>query len=250
MTARKAGQEQHQPLVLPGGFAQDHELAHVRETVQNLERAFSEALGAGDSESALAISKELTGYQHRDPLAYYNSLCRQEKIAHQTADDQAELTLLDQKRIVKHFLPGYRLGGLWVCRSGPLQGQIIEVSYENDVLIATRIYTKEIVPTNTVIFRAIVSPDHPQPKPIEVADVEDPRLAKLECFEGEGGLMSTQAKEDEFLPGRLVIVGDLFAFAIIPLEVQIFFRRCPAETVERIEYLEKCRRSLGSSFAL
>ena len=46
------------------------------------------------------------------------------------------------------------------------------------------------------------------------------------------------------MPGQLIIVGDHFAFAWLPLGVQIFFMRVPDNIASQLETLEKDREML------
>ena len=127
----------------------------------------------------------------------------------------------DSMRLVKYFLSQYSLEGLWVGRSGPLRKQVIKITYQNDTLIGTKVYGDQVVPSGEVIFQVRVSPESKRPDPIDVQHVTDPRLKRLERFTGEGRVVDKKRGSVKWVESQLILVGDYFAFAWIPLGIQV-----------------------------
>lgn len=238
------------PMSLLGGFARGEDLAEVRHTIGCLQARFDDALESGDFDEAALCREAITEAQDRDPLAKYNNLRARSAAALKRQDIATAERTNDMMRVVKHYLPQYGLEGLWVGRSGALKKQVIRVSYEGDTLIGTKIYSDNIVPSGEVIFRVKVSPEAVQPVPIDVEHVSDPRLKKLERFSGEGRVVDKKSKSAHWLPGQLVLVGDYFAFAWLPINLQIFFMRVPDNITAQLLTLEEDRQSLDRLMAV
>mmetsp|Transcript_37076 Transcript_37076/g.100019 ORF Transcript_37076/g.100019 Transcript_37076/m.100019 type:complete len:321 (-) Transcript_37076:197-1159(-) len=232
------------PMSLLGGFARGEELAEVRHTINCLQSRFDEAIDSGDFDEASRCREAITEAQERDPLAKYNSLRAHKLQAENRQDIAAMERTNDQMRVVKHYLPQYGLEGLWVGRSGALKKQVIRISYEDDMLVGTKIYSDNIVPSGEVIFKVKVSPEATQPQPIDVAHVTDPRLKKLERYTGKGRVVDKKSKSTHWLPGQMILVGDYFAFAWLPINLQIFFMRVPDNITAQLLTLEEDRQSL------
>lgn len=232
-------------LILPGGFAGGDELLEIRKDVASLESKMRDAVGNGDLEMAVRFREAIVKTEARDPQARYNQLKAQYDEAVQAQDLDTMESSQDNMRLVKYFLPQYSLEGLWVGRSGPLRKQVIKITYQNDTLIGTKIYGDQVVPSGEVIFQVRVSPDSKRPDPIDVQHVTDPRLKKLERFTGEGRVVDKKRGSVKWVESQLILVGDYFAFAWIPLGIQVFFMRLPDRIVDKLENLEEERALLS-----
>lgn len=242
------------PLVLLGGFAQGAELIDRRELADEVDESLKQSLSQGDLETAIKRRMEVEALRSRDPRARYQDLLEQLALCEEEGDEDAAMSTQDQIRMVKTFLPENNLEGLWVGRSGSLKKQVIRITYQNDTLVGTKAYNENIVPVDEVIFKVDLRGGGKQPEPIKVEDVSDRSLRQLERFKAQGrvvdtssassGLGSSEEQRRYWVPGQLIIVGDHFAFAWLPLGVQIFFMRVPENISEQLESLEKDRNML------
>lgn len=238
-----------EPLVLLGGFSQGEHLIDERELAGQCDESLKASLSAGDLETAIQHRIEVDELRSRDPRARYNDLHEQLQLCLEEEDDAGATAAMDQIRMVKTFLPEHNLEGLWVGRSGTLKKQVIRISYQDDMLIGTKAYSDNIVPLDEVIFKVNLEGGVRQPDPIKVEDVADRSLRQLERFKAQGRVVdnsagSSQPRRSHWVPGQLIIVGDHFAFAWLPLGVQIFFMRVPDNIASQLETLEKDREML------
>lgn len=229
-----------------GGFAKGAELIRIQEEAEQHEELMFQELAAGRIEKAGSIRSQLEGIYRKDPRRQLQQLHEQLQCAERVGDTQEAVGVRDKIRLVQGHLPEFQLEGLWVARTGPLKKQLIQVTYQGDMLFASTVYTEDIAPVSEPLFHVDLAPGIERPEAITVEEVSDPRLRRLERFHAEGRVESEFPMDgDSWVPGQLIVVGGHFAFAWIPSDTQVFFMRVPNHISEQIDTLERNRRMLN-----
>ncbi len=111
---------------------------------------------------------------------------------------------------------------------------MVNVTYIGDTLIATKVTGDKNVPKGEITFTANL---HPSAKgreeldPIELSDIASKQWGHkhLPRFPGQGQVASEGFVNQQWMDGQLILVGEYFSFAWIPIGHQIFFGRPSAE---------------------
>ena len=111
---------------------------------------------------------------------------------------------------------------------------MINVTYSGDQLIATKVTGDKNVPKGEVTFTANLSLDAPGRKDLEAIKLSDEASKQwgykyLPRFPGDGQVAAEGFINNQMMDGQLILVGDYFSFAWIPIGHQIFFGRPSAE---------------------
>jgi len=112
--------------------------------------------------------------------------------------------------------------------------EMVNITYVGDTLVATKVTGDKNVPKGEITFTADL---HPNAKgrdkltPIELSDVASKQWGHkhLPRFPGQGQVASEGFTNNQWMDGQLILVGEYFSFAWIPLGHQIFFGRPSAE---------------------
>lgn len=164
-------------------------------------------------------------------------------------------------------MPQLNLHGLWVGKYGEHGYEMINVTYVDGghTLVATKVTGDENVPRGEVTFTVDVSPRTPHSYGNDLAGGtvassqlssstsrggdRQPRLDPIELDEnarrrwgrrylprhpGRGRVASTNFTNPRWMEGQMILVGDFFSFAWVPIGKQIFFGRPSAELTLRM----------------
>ena len=118
-------------------------------------------------------------------------------------------------------------------RYGSSGYQMINITYVGDTLIATKMTGDKNVPKGEVTFVANLSPGKSGSKkseklePVALSDNAAKKwgTTKLNRFHGKGQIASENFTDAQWVEGQLIMVGDYFSFAWVPIGFQIFFGR-------------------------
>ena len=109
---------------------------------------------------------------------------------------------------------------------------MINVTYTGDMLIAYKVTGDKNVPKAETTFKADLSPTFHSGaqnalKPIELTESASKQWGtdQLIRFPGQGQVAAEGFLNSQWMEGQLIMVGDYFSFAWIPLGHQIFFGR-------------------------
>jgi hypothetical protein len=124
--------------------------------------------------------------------------------------------------------------------------EMINITYVGDTLVATKVTGDKNVPKNQMSFTADLDPSAPKRKtlkPIELTEVASKQWGQkyLHRFPGKGQVASEGFVNREWMEGQLILVGEYFSFAWIPIGYQIFFGRPSAELT--LKMLKQSRMS-------
>ena len=111
---------------------------------------------------------------------------------------------------------------------------MVNITYVGDTIIATKVTGDKNVPKGEVTFQANLSPASDEGffsyKPLDPIVLSEAAAkkwgtSKLNRFPGKGQVAAEGFNSREWLDGQLIMVGDYFSFAWVPIGVQIFFGR-------------------------
>jgi hypothetical protein len=139
----------------------------------------------------------------------------------------------------RNALPQFNLEGLWVGKYGEQGFEMINVTYQGDTLTAFKVTGDRNVPQGQASFTVDLSLDAPAMsssspsrkegilEPIEIAaDAAEQWGGKfLQRFSGKGQVASKGFVNSQWIDGQLILVGEHFSFAWLPIGHQVFFGR-------------------------
>lgn len=167
-------------------------------------------------------------------------------------------------------LPQFNLEGLWVGKYGDQGYEMVNVTYQGDVLFAHKVTSRtKYVPKDAETFRVDLSPqlikersnshhnrDNRQQyqndailSPIELGDsaAEQWGCKYLQRFSGIGHVASEGYQDSRLMDGQLILVNEYFSFAWLPIGHQVFFGRPTPELILKLMKDEKKKETGGNS---
>lgn len=152
-------------------------------------------------------------------------------------------------------MPQMNLHGLWVGKYGEHGYEMINITYTNDshTLIATKVTGDENVPQGEVTFTVDLAPRtfssddellRRMLDPIELDMDARKRWGRryLPRHPGRGRVAQTNFVDPAWMEGQMILVGDYFSFAWVPIGKQIFFGRpSPELTIRMVREAEQER---------
>lgn len=180
------------------------------------------------------VKKKLNEAKSMDAEHVYKMLLENVEIAEKNGDDDLARECYEEAMETRSCLSQYNLEGLWVGKYGEHGYEMINVTYVGDTLIATKVTGDKNVPKGEITFKANLHPSAPgrsDLEPIELSEVAARQWGHkhLPRFPGEGQVAAEGFVNNQYMEGQLILVGDYFSFAWIPIGHQIFFGRPSAE---------------------
>jgi len=215
-------------------FVHGDELIEIRKYVQNIKADLKSAKETNDNSRIQDLTKALYDSQNLDAeYVYMNCLDLAKLHKEDNRDDKAE-EYMKEALEARECLPQFNLQGLWVGKYGDHGYEMINVTYAGDTLIATKVTGDKNVPKCKITFSADLHPhakEREQLEPIELSDVASKQWGHkyLPRFPGLGQVASEGFVNQQWMEGQLILVGEYFSFAWIPIGHQIFFGRPSAE---------------------
>lgn len=215
-------------------FLHGDELTELRKYITNLEADLEDASEKNDVDRLSDLTKALYDSKKMDAEHVYQHKLSMAKTAkEQGLHYEAEEYHMEAME-ARNCLPQFNLGGLWVGKYGEHGYEMINVTYVEDTIIATKITGDQNVPKGEVTFKADLSPEaegRGELEPIELSDVAAKQWGHkhLPRFPGKGQVAGEGFVNNQWMDGQLILVGEYFSFAWIPLGHQIFFGRPSAE---------------------
>jgi len=221
------------------------DLWNMREFMGKLSRKLLKSINHGDREKEEEIREELRQIEHQDPdLVYKLELEKLHKATSEGREDDARRHSMVASA-ARSNLPQYNLEGLWVGKYGEHGYEMINVTYQGDLLIAYKVTGDKNVPRGEITFqvdlnpldRKVVSDSSNDPSSMSTVEQLQPisltaKAAKkwgttqLPRHKGLGQVAEAGFKKNQWMEGQLIIIGeDYFSFAWVPIEQQIFFGR-------------------------
>jgi hypothetical protein len=212
-------------------FLHGDELIELRKYITNLEVDLLMAKDERDMGRIKDLTKALYESQNMD-AEYVYAHCME--MADSVDHEEEKIEWIKDASEARECLPHFNLQGLWVGKYGDHGYEMVNVTYVGDTLIATKVTGDKNVPKGEITFTADL---HPQARgrdeldPIELSDIASKQWGHkhLPRFPGQGQVAAEGFVNQQWMDGQLILVGEYFSFAWIPIGHQIFFGRPSAE---------------------
>ncbi len=218
-------------------FLHGDELIELRKYIENLEKDLKRARDQGDIVTLRDLTKALHESKNMDAEYVYVTALENMKSSQQEGlEDEAE-EYRQESLLARGCLPQFQLGGLWVGKYGEHGYEMLNVTYigeHENTLVAIKVTGDKNVPKGEISFTADLSPDakgRDELEAIELSDVASKQWGHkhLPRFPGQGQVAAEGFINNQWMDGQLILVGEYFSFAWLPLGHQIFFGRPSAE---------------------
>lgn len=185
-------------------------------------------------------------------FVYTVSLQRQE-LAEQVGNLLEAARHFENAMEARAALPQFNLEGLWVGKYSEDGYEMINVTYQGDVLVAEKVTGTKNVPKGQATFRVDLSPkpfvsasagkaQQPQQpheqilSPIELGDSAARQWGckYLQRFAGQGQVAAEGYHDSQWVDGQLIMVNEYFSFAWLPIGHQVFFGRPTPELILKL----------------
>jgi hypothetical protein len=212
-------------------FLHGDELIELRKYITNLELDLQFAKDKRDNNRIRDLTKALYESKNMDAeYVYYNCM----EMADIAETEEEVIEWKKEAQAARECLPQFNLQGLWVGKYGDHGYEMINVTYVDDTLIATKVTGDKNVPKGEVTFSANLHPKaegRDKLEPIELSDIASKQWGHkhLPRFPGQGQVAAEGFINQQWMDGQLILVGEYFSFAWIPIGHQIFFGRPSAE---------------------
>jgi hypothetical protein len=236
-------------------FVQGDDLHKLRQQTLELRSELHYARAINNEQRIRQLSRQILDAQRQDAEFMYQVALERLQTAslaglHEVADEYRV-----EAELARSALPQFQLEGLWIGKYGE-SFQLINITYEGDVLIASKVTGDQHVPKGQVTFTVDLSPSSNQ-KPLDPIELSSPDAVEqwgsryLQRHSGLGQVAGPGFVNQQWLPGQLILVNRYFSFAWLPTGHQVFFGRPSAELVLKllrendrgaadIQYLRRC----------
>jgi hypothetical protein len=111
--------------------------------------------------------------------------------------------------------------------------QVINVTYADDTLLATKVTGDRNVPRGETTFTVDLSPVNISTLP-PIQLVSDQRIGEFQRFPGRGQVSRKAFKDHRYVEGQLILFGNQFSFVWIPTKHHVLFTRPSPEMTLRL----------------
>lgn len=218
-------------------FLHGDDLIESRKYMDSLELEIKEAREQGNVARLSHLTEALADSQKLDAeYAFVDAIRRMKEAERKGLKEDAE-KYRQESTIARECLPQFQLDGLWVGKYGEHGYEMLNVTYVGEhrtTLVATKVTGDKNVPKGEISFTADLHPHakgRSELEAIELSDVASKQWGHkhLPRFPGEGQVAAEGFVNNQWMDGQLILVGEYFSFAWLPLGHQIFFGRPSAE---------------------
>ena len=218
-------------------FVADDEVFQLRQKISDLRLRLLEArenlAEDGQQQRIRELEKQLFSLNTKDAEFMYAMSLELMENAHQEGDLQTAEKYRLQAAEARLGIPQLNMHGLWCGKYGDHGFEMINITYAEDTLIATKVTGDQNVPKGEVSFTVDLSPHIHSDKgmlslePIELNAKAARQWGKkfLPRFQGKGQVAAKGYGNAKWLEGQLILVGRFFSFAWVPIGHQVFFGR-------------------------
>ncbi|CAB9505951.1 F-box protein 31 [Seminavis robusta] len=235
-------------------FLKGEELKQLRSDLEYYRENLKWAEVTDDKSRVASLRKEIEEQEKKDPEAVYNKarklIAEAETVSRAVLKPDLKKKLIDhwskQKTLAQACLPRFQMEGLWVGNygGGP---QLVNITYADDTLVATKVTGDDTVPRGEVSFTANLSP--PPLNATEESDAaseytsSSPPVSEEHTilqskygesiFPGQGQLAKKNFQDAKFISGVFIVYdAHRFSFSWVPTKHHVFFvRPSPHETI-------------------
>jgi len=213
-------------------FLQGDDLVDLRSSVTALKKELQRVVKDRDAHEAQKITAQIESMQVRDAEYVYADATKKLQKARLDGDEDIVKALKQEIADARSFIPHFNLEGLWVGKYGSHGYEMINVTYVEDTLVAYKVTGDKNVPKGEITFKADLSPNSGvNLEPIELKSSASKQwgIKHLNRFPGKGQVASEGFRNAQWMEGQLIMVGEYFSFAWVPIGHQIFFGRPSAD---------------------
>jgi len=237
-----------------------------------------------DSQAVLRLERSIVAAQLRDAEFVYEISLERQALAERAGRHIEAQKHAAEAQLARQALPQFQLDGLWVGKYGEQGFELINVTYVGDTLVAHKLTGHKNVGKGQITFQVDLSPNSPNynhhqqqnnkkkrtaSPPYQTSDsaatsgnhgYDDSSILEpielgpqaatqwgarfLSRFAGQGQVAAADGSGAQWIDGQLILVGDYFSFAWLPIGHQVFFGRPSAELT-----LKLLRESASTSAA-
>ena len=212
------------------------ELIELRKYIINLEAELEVAADEKDTESIQHITRALQESKAMDAEHCYMIALENLKIAEKNGNQDEASEYRKAALLARSCLPQFQLNGLWVGKYGDHGYEMVNVTYVGgelgNTLVASKITGDKNVPKGEITFTADLQPKAKgslDPIELSTAAAKQWGHQHLPRFPGQGQVAAEGFVNQQWMDGQLILVGEYFSFAWLPIGHQIFFGRPSAE---------------------
>jgi|EP00979_Chaetoceros_neogracilis_P001945 hypothetical protein len=214
------------------------ELIELRRHIIELEEDLVRAADEEDVVAVRHLTKALYESKEMDAEHCYMMALDNMEIAEENGDVEKMSDYRKEALMARSCLPQFQLSGLWVGKYGEHGYEMVNVTYVGgelgNILVASKVTGDKNVPKGEITFTSDL---HPKAKgrselePIELSAIAAKQWGHkhLPRFPGKGQVAGEGFVNNQWMEGQLILVGEYFSFAWLPIGHQIFFGRPSAE---------------------
>lgn len=214
-------------------FLSGDDLQQLRKQVYDLRQELDEARQRGATTRVHELERTILKAQQLDAEFIYQVALERMEAASQAGLHMEAEKYRKEAHNARKALPQFNLDGLWVGKYGEHGFEMINVTYSGDTLVAYKVTGDRNVPKGQVSFQVDLSPTahFDMLEPIELGQQAAEQWGNrfLQRFAGEGQVASRGFVNPQWMDGQLILVGQYFSFAWLPIGHQVFFGRPSAE---------------------
>jgi len=240
-------------------FVTGDDLHELREEVISLMEELEQARDQQDTDRAQELETAILLAQQVDAEFIYMVATERMQAAQQAGRMSKAAEYKRQAVAARSALPQFNLEGLWVGKYGKQGFEMINVTYAGDNLIAYKITGDGNVPKGEVSFSVDLnmaaatendsSDEDILLEPIELAEDAAQQWGSrfLQRFAGSGQVAAEGFVNSQWIEGQLILVGDYFSFAWLPIGHQVFFGRPSPELTLKLMQKSQSSRNTDDS---
>ena len=219
-------------------------LHKLRHEVMAMRLELQVARHSGSTRMVRALEKAIMNAQKVDAEFVYKVSIERHELAQKKGLSQEAEKYMEQAMEARRALPQFNLEGLWVGKYGEHGYEMINVTYEGDVLIAQKVTgtSNKNVPKGEVTFHVDLSPkagNNPEQEILEPIKLGSGAAKQwgstyLQRFAGKGQVAAEGYNDSKFVDGQLIMVNQYFSFAWLPIGHQVFFGRPTPELILKL----------------
>jgi Cyclin D1 binding domain len=205
----------------------------LRSEMEKLSHRLIDAIEEGHDHIQESTRRKLRDAESRDPELSYMLAVAEFELAEKQGRFEDAVEHKARAAAARSCLPQFNLDGLWVGKYGS-KYDLINITYVGDTLIAEKVTGENNVPKGAITFQVDLHPLRQQMtskevlQPIMLTEKAAQKWGtrKLPRYAGLGQVAEAKFKNNQWMDGQLIIIGDeYFSFAWLPIEQQIFFGR-------------------------
>jgi hypothetical protein len=210
-------------------FVTGDDLHELREKTLELRQELDEARSKKQKKRVRRLERVILRAQMRDPdFIYEVSLERMETAQRAGLFAEAE-RYRQEAKLARSALPQFNLDGLWVGKYAD-HFELVNVTYAGDTLVATKITGGKNVGKGQTTFEVDLSPAAVNSIPLDPIELGSQAAGQwgarfLSRYAGKGQVAAADGTNNQWMDGQLILVGEYFSFAWLPIGHQVFFGR-------------------------